>query len=142
MFSIWLDAGFGVSGIDFAPTALSIAKNPQVSITAGDITNLKFEQRFQVVACVDVLFHVLSNRKWRQFLSSARRCLDKDGFLLIQEHLVEDAEYCGEVQHCHSRRMRDYVEALGSAGLALAKHERYNLPCELTHKDILVLVPQ
>ena len=36
--------------------------------------------------------------------------------------------------------MSDYVAAMESAGLAFAKHERYELPSEKQHKDILVLV--
>lgn len=142
MFPVWLDLGFRVSAIDFAPSALAIAKSPQVRITAGDITSLKFDERFQIIACVDVLFHVLSDRKWKQFLSSARRTLDKDGFLLIQEHLVDESDYRGVVRQCHMRRKSDYVAALRSAGLAITRHERYDLPCEQKHKDILVLVAQ
>src|SRR5207342_3225513 len=54
MFPVWLELGFKVSGVDFAPPALSIARSNQVHVTAGDITDLKFDERFQVVACVDV----------------------------------------------------------------------------------------
>ncbi|MEE3372598.1 MAG: class I SAM-dependent methyltransferase [Planctomycetota bacterium] len=137
---VFLDLGFEVTGMDFASPQAGRSPNlAGVNIIEGDICELPVEAAsFDVIACIDVLFHVIDNTKWRSFFDNVASALTPNGILIIQVALSEDENYQGVVRHCHMRRRRDYDSATEAAGFQLLEAHRYTLPVEPTHKDILV----
>jgi predicted TPR repeat methyltransferase len=139
LFPTWLELGFDVEGMDFASKEARGGQGPGgVPIRLGDICELPASENHDVIACVDVLFHVLSDRKWERFLETSARAIAKEGRVVIQEQLVDEGAYAGVQRHCHFRRASDYERAAARAGLALVSHERYALPMSGAKQDILV----
>ena len=139
LFPTWLELGFEVVGMDFASPEARGGKGPGgVPIRLGDICELPAGEDHDVIACIDVLFHVLSDRKWERFLETSAGTLAPDGRLVIEEQIVDDHAYVGVQRHCHFRRASDYERAAARAGLTLVSHERYALPMSGARQDILV----
>ena len=137
---VYQELCFEIHGMDFASPKAGRAPNLEgVTVLQGDICELPVEPgSFDVVACIDVPFHVLDNEKWSAFFVNARKALAKGGLLVIQVSLRDDADYEGIRNHVHFRRRRDYDEAAAAAGLSLVEAHRYVLPVEANHKDMLV----
>jgi SAM-dependent methyltransferase len=141
LFPEWRSLGFAVTGMDFASAEARSGRGPGGEIVLlGDICELPAEPKYDVIACVDVLFHVLSDRKWKRFLETSSGALRPGGRLVIEEQLVADADYRGAQRHCHFRRAADYESAAAAAGLSLATHSRYALPRSGVVEDVLVYV--
>lgn len=139
LFPTWLELGFEVVGMDFASPEARGGMGPGgVPIRLGDICELPAGENHDVIACIDVLFHVLSDRKWERFLETSAGALAPDGRLVIEEQLVDEDAYAGVQRHCHFRRASDYARAAASAGLELVSQERYVLPMSGARQDILI----
>ena len=129
--------GFQVTGVDFAETAIRHAQEQgQGAYRVADLSDLHLKQEFDVVVCIDVLFHVVDDHLWKKVLSSLTRHLKPGGHLVLQESL----ETCARRSCSHVRRRTrsDYDNALGQLGLHVVATETYRLPKEQAHKDILV----
>lgn len=138
-FADWLELGFDPTGMDFASAEARAGRGPHgVPVLLGDICELPPEPRRDVITCIDVLFHVLSDRKWERFLQTACAALAPQGRLLVQEQLVAEDAWRGVEQHCHFRRASDYARAAAKAGLVLVAHERYALPRSGVTEDVLL----
>lgn len=141
-FQLYQSLGFNVTGVDFSKSALIEAgRYDGVKLILGDLKSIDTESRFNVIASIDVLFHVLKNEDWLSFLSCALGLLATDGRIVIQEHLVPEEKYEGVSRHVHFRTLRQYEEALTEVGLKIHRHVTYELPVEGVSKDILVISP-
>lgn len=139
LFATWRELGFDVVGLDFASAEARAGVGPfGVPVRMGDITELPVGELHDVIACIDVLFHVLDDAKWRRFLRTSAAALAPGGRLVIEEQLVEEDAYRGVERHCHFRRLADYRAAAREAGLELVAHERYALPASGARQDVLV----
>jgi predicted TPR repeat methyltransferase len=139
LFPEWKALGFDVTGMDFASAEARSGEGPGgVPVLLGDICELPASPRWDVITCVDVLFHVLADRKWERFLKTAAQALEPGGRLVIEEQLVEERAYRGVESHCHFRRASDYARAASEAGLRIVAHERYRLPRSGVTEDVLV----
>ena len=132
--------GFQVTGVDFAETAICQAQEQgQGTYRVADLSDLHLQQEFDVVVCIDVLFHVVDDHLWKKVLSSLTRHLKPSGRLVLQESL----ETCARRSCSHVRRRTrsDYDDALRQFGLHVVATETYRLPKEQAHKDILIAAP-
>lgn len=141
MMPVYQELGFTITGIDFASPAAGRAPHLDgVTVVEGDICELDVDRgNWDVICCIDVLFHVLDDNKWREFFANAVRALKPDGMLVLQVHLRDDADYVGVQGHCHFRRRRDYEAVARESGFDWVRHQRYLLPAEKVHKDLIAL---
>lgn len=80
---IYLSQFGEVTGVDISEEALRFAKK-RGKVKKGDIANLPFEEEtFDVVVCLDVLYHKWVNVK--KAISEMKRVLKKSGILFIRE---------------------------------------------------------
>ena len=128
--------GFDVTGVDFAAAAVAEARKKDIGqFHVAPLDEMDLRQRYQVVLCVDVLFHVVDNNAWQRILKNFAKHLANDGTVLIQEHLTDQPS---KDVHVKWRSEADYRKGLATAGLSVISHEVYVLPQEGGHKDILV----
>jgi hypothetical protein len=85
-----------------------------------------------LVMCIDVLFHIVDDGRWRCAVGNIARCARDN--IIIQEHLV-DRRTSGH--HTRWRTLDDYRAEL-EARWSLTTHERYHLPNEGSHKDLML----
>src|SRR5688572_18914017 len=140
----FVELGFDVSGADFAPTAIAIARQrlgDGVPLHVSPLEELAPGRLYDVVTCVDVLFHVVDDAVWARTVNRLASLVVPDGRLVVQEHLVPEpqvvAEQPTQSTHCRWRSIDRYRAALGESW-AIEKHHTYQLPEEKSHKDLLV----
>lgn len=129
--------GHRVAGIDFSHEALVIARQRLgggVPLHVQPLDQPVPGAPFDLVMCVDVLFHVVDDDRWRATVDNLARSCAPDGTLVIQEHLTGSE---ATATHVRWRDLDDYRAAL--AGWELLDHHSYLLPQAETTKDILVL---
>jgi SAM-dependent methyltransferase len=132
--------GFDVLGVDFSESAIAQARSmyPTVEWRTGSLTSMGLSGReFDVVLCVDVLFHVTDRATWVASLSSLASHVATRGSLIIQEHLVVDSgdKSAQTSEHVRWRTVSDYLVALHD--WHLEQHVTYVLPAQGTTKDVL-----
>ncbi|MBI4058771.1 class I SAM-dependent methyltransferase [Candidatus Microgenomates bacterium] len=73
-------------GIDIDPTLIEYAQShhPRYKFEAGDATNVKLKNKFDIVLVVGVIHH-LNNRNVKKFIDVIKMHLKKDGRVLIVE---------------------------------------------------------
>jgi ubiquinone/menaquinone biosynthesis C-methylase UbiE len=138
----FVDMGFTVTGVDFSSNALESARRrTMASFLVADLASMRMDDQFDVIASVDVLFHVVEDRAWRRTLGTLGSHLKRGGTMLIQEHLVAELPGGASAQqgHVHFRTMEQYRRTLGGLKLRVVSQYQYELPSERSWKNILVV---
>ncbi|MGI9600466.1 MAG: class I SAM-dependent methyltransferase [Acidimicrobiales bacterium] len=129
--------GHLVTGIDFSSEALAIARQrlgAGVPLEVQPIDQPVAGAPYELVMCVDVLFHIVDTLTWRNTVANLATMASPAGTLVIQEHLVQPGEPAS-AEHVCWRTLDDYQEALPD--WRLIEHHTYLLPQADTTKDIL-----
>jgi 2-polyprenyl-3-methyl-5-hydroxy-6-metoxy-1,4-benzoquinol methylase len=134
--------GLRVTAVDFTETGLAAARERvggDVEWVCSDLAAYRSDQPFDMVACIDVLFHVVDDGEWEEVVRNLG-ALAAGGLLVIQDHLVEVAtpppSGPAGTFHTRWRTLGDYQRVL--AGSELDLHDHYDLPMEETTKDLMV----
>jgi SAM-dependent methyltransferase len=95
---------------------------------------------FDLVICIDVLFHIVDDELWRRTLLNLASIARPTGVLLIQEHLVEERQVRpaspDRSRHVRWRSELWYRQALSEWDLVAGR--RYALPREEGTKDLML----
>ncbi|MGP1346923.1 MAG: class I SAM-dependent methyltransferase [Phycisphaerales bacterium] len=135
----WLELGYEVSGLDFSPSAIESARvrhGDRVSLHVGRLEGTAPGAAYDIVVCVDVLFHVVSDDAWQSAVGMLARSCARDGVLVIQEGLDQPMR---PSRHVRGRTRAEYARAFESAGMFIDEHHRHYLAIEGALKDVLVL---
>jgi 2-polyprenyl-3-methyl-5-hydroxy-6-metoxy-1,4-benzoquinol methylase len=137
------DTGFHPQAVDFSPTAVDLAREhvgPGVRIDVGELDGYQAGRRFPLVVCIDVLFHVTDDEKWRASVANLASHVEPGGHLVVQDHLTEQPEEPTDpaIRHTRWRTLDTYERAL--TGWEVVLHDHYLLPGEGRAKDLMVLV--
>lgn len=138
----FVDMGFTVTGVDFSATAVESARRrTKASFLVADLSGMRLHKQYDVIASIDVLFHVVSDRNWRKALATLQLHLKPGGLMLIQEHLVAPTpgESSAQQEHVHFRTMDQYRGALAALGMRIAYEQQYELPSERSWKNLLIM---
>lgn len=140
----FMSLGFDVTAVDFAPNAVDIARSrigESVRWYTGALHHFHADQTYDLVACVDVLFHVTDDTLFEATVAHLAALVRQSGRLVIQEELVEQADVLREgaasASHVRWRTLAWYRSILGPAW-HLRRHDHYQLPVEGQEKDLLV----
>lgn len=127
----FVEAGYDVTAVDFSEGAIRQARGDvgeDVDWNVAPLYDFSPGRRFDVVVCVDVLFHVVDDALWERAIKNLARLVGDDGHLVIQDQLVEQANDAdgGGATHVRWRTLGAYERAL--SGTRLMHHEVYRLP--------------
>lgn len=134
----FLEMGFDVTAIDFSAKAIEQAKRraPSARFRVASLSDFDLHQRFDAIAVIDVLLHIVDDSAWRSALVSLARHLKPDGKLILLDTLrdVDDSP-----EHCRFRPLDAYLEAFNDLGLRIAEHTTFQLQQENAVKDLLAV---
>jgi SAM-dependent methyltransferase len=138
MVPVWLELGYDLTGIDFAPAAVDACTRRFAGSAAFRVNPLDTtpeDAPFDAVVCVDVLFHVVRDNAWEDALRTLAAATAPRGTLVIQESLDPNRR---RSRHVRWRSRDDYRHALARNAMHIDEHQLYHLPAEDTDKDVLV----
>jgi 2-polyprenyl-3-methyl-5-hydroxy-6-metoxy-1,4-benzoquinol methylase len=126
-----------VAGADFSATAAIAAMRnaPGSRVSVAPLAEISTTDRYDVVMCIDVLFHVVDDDTWERSVRNLADLTLPGGALIIQDSLSEadTAQIADHVRYRSLARYRDLV-----SGSSLDRHDIYHLPREAVRKDLLV----
>ncbi len=133
------DLGFDVVGVDFSPTAVRQARvrAPQARFFVSEVATLDLGRRFSVITAIEVLLHIVDEKKWLDTLASLARHLDPSGVLVIIDSLSHAHDE--HATHCKPRSAERYDAELDALGLRVVERQQFTLPNEHVLKDLLVV---
>jgi SAM-dependent methyltransferase len=139
--SSFVDMGFAVTGVDFSATAINSARlRTKAEFLVADLATMRLNQQYDVIASVDVLFHVVDDRVWHKTLGTLGVHLRQGGLMLIQEHLIDTTPSAADQQrHVRFRTLEHYRGALDGLRMRITYQHRYELPSERSWKNILIV---
>jgi 2-polyprenyl-3-methyl-5-hydroxy-6-metoxy-1,4-benzoquinol methylase len=111
--------GATVSGVDASPVAIAEASDragaEQQSgrFIAESLTDFRFADRFDLVLCIDVLYHVIDDRNWHKAVRNLFRHTRRGGLLILLDQLAPKAHT--PVSHVRFRTAAMYAEVLKDA---------------------------
>ncbi len=120
--------GARVSGVDASPVAAEEAelRCPGGDFQAGSLLDFSFSQSFDMVFCLDVLYHVIDDQNWKQVLSQLTGHARPGGrIVIIDQH---KAEPFSPADHVRFRTQGMYDEAMfdrGARAIALPDHPHF-----------------
>jgi SAM-dependent methyltransferase len=139
--------GFRIEALDFSESAVELARialPDDIVYHVASVSDFQSERQFDVVMCIDVLFHIVSDALWADAVSSLAALTSRTGRLIIQDHLVARAEKAAEDltgrSHTRWRSRADYERAL--SGMQLEAIDTYTIPNEHGTKDLMVFRPR
>jgi 2-polyprenyl-3-methyl-5-hydroxy-6-metoxy-1,4-benzoquinol methylase len=113
--------GADVHGVDASPIAIAEARDraspdsrDDNRFVTGSIIDFRFDQRFDLTFCLDVLYHVVDDANWERTLTNLLAHTKPGGHLIIIERLKPVAERPSSHVRWRTRAMYDL--ALGGAG--------------------------
>ncbi len=120
--------GADVVGADVSEIAIDAAraKCPQGQFVVGPLNTVVFPQSADVVFCVDVLYHIVDDEKWRAALANLAR-VASDTIVIVDQLKNETIKPAAHV-HYRTRIMYDQIfKSLGFEEVKPGVHESYFL---------------
>jgi SAM-dependent methyltransferase len=126
-----------VDAVDFSTTAAEIARRnaPTSSVQVGELDKISSTNPYDVVMCIDVLFHVVDDATWSRSVNNLAALVGSHGALVIQDSLSEPGEP-QPARHVRFRSLPTYERELQE--WALETHNTYVLSNEVIRKDLMV----
>lgn len=120
----WRELGLtSITGSDLTSTAVGrlSGEHPSLTIFRMDISahDAQFPQRYDAVSCMDVLFHIVEDDRFRQALGNLRRALKPGGLLFISDNFNHRTN--ARHEHLVDRDLGTYEAALRAAGLTVVE---------------------
>ena len=130
-----------VEAADFSTAAADIARRnaPASRVRVGALHEITCSEPYDVVMCIDVLFHVVDDTMWARSVENLGLLTRPGGALVIQDSLNETGEP-QPARHVRFRSLAAYRNVL--PGWRLDGHETYVLPNEEMRKDLMVFRPR
>lgn len=118
-------SGHRVTGIDTSPTAIEWASdNGPGRFAVAGLAEHRPTELFDVVICIDVLFHILDDDKWRASLAGLCRAAAAEAVLIVTD-VFPRARYATHDYIVH-RAADDYRAALAAHDFACAETVPYD----------------
>jgi SAM-dependent methyltransferase len=132
-------ASFGfaeVEAFDFSATAATQAqrKAPGARVFVSALEDARSDRPYDVVICIDVLFHVVDDERWSQSVRNLASLVAPAGALLIQDSIAVAGEE-QPARHVRIRSVDRYCSLLD--GWSLESHNAYALPAEGVGKNLM-----
>ncbi len=86
---LFLKRKYDVTLVDISPIAienLETLYGNRVNMSTNDLANLPLNQRYDIVHCFDVLYHILDNKKWAKVLENFSRIANR--YIILHERFL------------------------------------------------------
>ena len=112
----YLARGAQLTGVDIAPTSVErlSARHPQARFMLGDVSETRFDRRYDIVNAFDVLYHITDDARWEAAMRHLADAVARGGLLLLTDTFAGSA---GHASHNVMRPLARYAALLGGAGL-------------------------
>lgn len=118
----WMQLGLkNISGADITKVSVEqlSARFPQQKFfqldIGGDIESFLREQgSFNLISCLDVLFHIVDDQRFKKALHNISACLEKGGYFVYSDNFVERGTQRTQHQVSHSKA--DLMQWIDEAG--------------------------
>jgi 2-polyprenyl-3-methyl-5-hydroxy-6-metoxy-1,4-benzoquinol methylase len=137
--SAFANRGASMTGVDFSPNAIARARNavPEATFEVCELDTIDAEHIYDAVICVDVLFHVVDDAKWKEAIRRLLRAAKSGSPILIQEEFIDTNT---PASHVRWRTLAHYEATFSSLGAKIICTETYWLPAQKVEKTILMIV--
>src|SRR5262249_16347209 len=126
--------GFKVSAVDFSCQAVAAAQKKLGEAVTWNVSPLDVfapARDYNVVLCIDVLFHIVDDEKWTNAVLNLATLTSADGLLVIQDQLIPEASVLRTQpladSHCRWRSCDRYLAIL-EPSWKLVEHIQYKVP--------------
>ncbi len=114
-----------VAGMDIseAATGAANAKFPQYDLRCGDLScKSDFAElgRFDVVTAIDVLYHIVDDKRWEQALRNLLSLVDDNGYFLFSDKVPRQGTY-QRFPHVRRRCLSMWDRVLSDAGFTIRR---------------------
>jgi len=108
-----------IVGIDIAETSISLLrkKYPTYNFFIADISEVQFEEKFDIVNAFDVLYHITHNNKFKKAIDNISTACAEGGYILITD--VFGKEDYMPAEHVHYRSLNTYQKLLYNHGIKI-----------------------
>lgn len=109
--------GATVTGIELTEAGATLLRQrfPQARIVQGDLAETDPGGTFDLVNCMDVLYHITDDARWEAALRMLARAVEPGGVLLVSD--VVGGWQGPLAAHCRPREISRYAQVLASEGL-------------------------
>jgi 2-polyprenyl-3-methyl-5-hydroxy-6-metoxy-1,4-benzoquinol methylase len=106
-----------IAGVDISPIATTEASQrcPSGRFQAASLLDFRFEQKFDFVLCIDVLYHIVDDDNWRRVLGNLVAHAKPDGRVILLDRLRD--EPVNAAAHVRFRTKAMYTQAMRSLGM-------------------------
>jgi 2-polyprenyl-3-methyl-5-hydroxy-6-metoxy-1,4-benzoquinol methylase len=117
MTRLLLDLGARAHGIDVSADAIEQAWElcPEANFTATSLVNFDLKRKYDLVICIDVLYHIVSDTNWSGVLDSFVEHLRPRGVIVIVDQVRPEPTRPSE--HVRFRTLAMYDDKLARSGL-------------------------
>lgn len=123
-------------GIDASATAIvSASATGSATYEVSPLSTYDNPSLFDVVICLDVLFHIVDNEEWHHSLTALMNSVRPGGFLLIIEHFGVQSP--NRPPHVKWRSMADYRDCFSGTGFTPMLERVYQSPHEGVDKTLI-----
>ena len=107
-----------IGGLDASPEAIEEASHrcPEGRFEVASLLDFDLGERFDLVFCVDVLYHVVDDANWRLALGRLAAHVGDGGSLVLLDQHRDDR--FSPAEHVQFRTLAMYAEALGELGMS------------------------
>jgi SAM-dependent methyltransferase len=138
-----VDLGYTVDAFDFSKVVIDRNRASTDNIRSwhvSPVASFCSDESYDVVMCIDVLFHIVSDGEWRSSVRNLANLTAPSGALIIQDMLVavSAAEDLTGRTHTRWRTLDVYKDTLD--GWEVAGHDRYRVSGENADKDLMTYV--
>ena len=104
--------GADVSGVDASPIAIEEARHrcPAGDFRSESLLDFRFEKRFDLTLCIDVLYHVVDDRNWRVVLGNLVAHTKQGGSLVLLDQHKDEIQ--SPASHVRFRTKTLYRDAM------------------------------
>ncbi len=111
-------------GIDSSPTAIDLAREQYGgTFERCELVDHKPDKPYDVVICIDVLFHILSDDIWRKAIGALCRYTSAEAVLILTDVYGENRFTLGD--YIVHRPKRDYQKVLAAFDFEIAELSSY-----------------
>ncbi len=119
----YLERGAHVTGVDLTEVSVrELAKRfPGARFEQGDLSMWRASERFDLVSCFDVLFHIVDNAAWDAALTNLADAVRPGGYFVFTEYFPRRQPHA-QAGHNVTRDWDTYRTALLARGLAILEN--------------------
>lgn len=109
---IWKEiGGLDITGVDITETSVENLKKvfPQQLFFQSDIGDNKFNEKkqyskYDIISAMDVLFHIVDDKRFEQAIKNVSSLLEKDGYFIYSDNFLRKETIRGESQVSRSEK--------------------------------------